>query len=163
VQRSTELHARLHSSHSPCPLWVNPLSFNFSFFHFSFFQVFCVSSNARRGQCLVDAAVFEAVPFRSAIADGCTHLLVLCTRPARRRRSRVNAALADAMEVAIKKAVLSPDYMVPAWKAEVDCLAQDGLSQDEMLLAAADREDAHELPWFAGAHVYPLYPGAAAK
>jgi hypothetical protein len=64
----------------------------------------------------VDAAVFEAVPFRSAIADGCTHLLVLCTRPARRRRSRVNAALADAMEVAIKKAVLSPDYMVPAWK-----------------------------------------------
>jgi hypothetical protein len=45
----------------------------------------------------------------------------------------------------------------------VDCLAQDGLSQDEMLLAAADREDAHELPWFAGAHVYPLYPGAAAK
>lgn len=76
----------------------------------------CRTLNSLRGQRLVDAAVFEAVPFRSAIADGCTHLLVLCTRPARRRRSRVNAALADAMEVAIKKAVLSPDYMVPAWK-----------------------------------------------
>jgi hypothetical protein len=64
----------------------------------------------------VDAAVFEPVPFRSAIADGCTHLLVLCTRPRATRRSRVNMALADAMESAIKKAILSPDYMVPAWK-----------------------------------------------
>jgi hypothetical protein len=66
------------------------------------------------------AAVFEAIPFRSAIADGCTHLLVLCTRPSRRRRSLVNDALTDAMEVAIKKAVLSPGYMTAAWK--VRCL-----------------------------------------
>lgn len=66
-----------------------------------------------RGHRLVDAAVFEPVPFRSAIADGCTHLLVLCTRPVPlTRRSRVNSYLADAVEVAIKKAVLSPDYMV---------------------------------------------------
>ena len=67
----------------------------------------------------MDAAVFEPVPFRSAIADGCTHLLVLCTRPKRQRhsrRSRFNDAVADAMEVAIKRAVLSPDYMVAAWK-----------------------------------------------
>ena len=34
-----------------------------------------------RGRRLVDGAVFEAVPFRQAIADGCTHLVVLCTRP----------------------------------------------------------------------------------
>eukprot|EP00955_Chlamydomonas_euryale_P093006 364750-Chlamydomonas_euryale.AAC.20 len=33
-----------------------------------------------RGQRLVDAAVFEPVPVASAIADGCTHCLVLCTR-----------------------------------------------------------------------------------
>ena len=39
-----------------------------------------------RGHRLVDAAVFEPVPFRSAIADGCTHVLVLCTRPKRERR-----------------------------------------------------------------------------
>lgn len=116
-----------------------------------------------RGQRLVDAAVFEPVPFRSAIADGCTHLLVLCTRPKRARQSRVNLALTDAMEVAIKKAVLSPDYMVPAWKAEVDYLMKDGLSQDDMLLRAASEEAAHELPYFAGTHVYPLYPGAAAN
>ena len=34
-----------------------------------------------RGLRLVDAAVFEPVPFRAAIADGCTHVLALCTRP----------------------------------------------------------------------------------
>ncbi|PSC75485.1 Patatin Phospholipase A2-related [Micractinium conductrix] len=117
-----------------------------------------------RGQRLVDAAVFEPVPFRSAIADGCTHILVLCTRPLLQRRSRVNSALTDAMEVAIKKAVLSPDYMVPAWKAEVDYLMKDGISQDDMLLAAARQpHDAHELPWFAGAHVFPLIPGPASN
>ena len=35
-----------------------------------------------RGHRLVDAAVFEPVPFRSAVRDGCTHVLVLSTRPA---------------------------------------------------------------------------------
>lgn len=34
-----------------------------------------------RGHRLVDAAVFEAIPFRSAIADGCTHVLVLNNLP----------------------------------------------------------------------------------
>lgn len=34
-----------------------------------------------RGLRLVDAAVFEPVPFRAAIADGCTHVFALCTRP----------------------------------------------------------------------------------
>lgn len=29
----------------------------------------------------MDAAVFEAIPFRSAIADGCTHVLVLNNLP----------------------------------------------------------------------------------
>ena len=33
-----------------------------------------------RGQRLVDAAVMEPVPVHAAAADGCTHVLVLCTR-----------------------------------------------------------------------------------
>lgn len=74
-------------------------------------------SPPRSGHRLVDAAVFQPVPFRSAIADGCTHLLVLCTRPVHlTKASRVNTALADAMEEGIKRAVLSPDYMRPAWQ-----------------------------------------------
>lgn len=114
-----------------------------------------------RGHRLVDAAVFEAVPFRSAIADGCTHVLVLCTRPKRERRG-VLPPLEDAMEAAIKKAILSPDYMIPAWKAEMEYYLKDGLTQDDMLLRSFD-EGAHELPWFSGTHVFPLYPGPAAS
>ena len=34
-----------------------------------------------RGRRLVDAAVFEAIPLRAAVADGCTHCIVLPTRP----------------------------------------------------------------------------------
>eukprot|EP00276_Gloeochaete_wittrockiana_P006924 CAMPEP_0184667868 /NCGR_PEP_ID=MMETSP0308-20130426/69536_1 /TAXON_ID=38269 /ORGANISM="Gloeochaete witrockiana, Strain SAG 46.84" /LENGTH=297 /DNA_ID=CAMNT_0027113291 /DNA_START=135 /DNA_END=1025 /DNA_ORIENTATION=- len=33
------------------------------------------------GDELVDAAIMEPIPFHSAVADGCTHVLVLCTRP----------------------------------------------------------------------------------
>ena len=115
-----------------------------------------------RGQLFVDAAVFEPVPFRSAIADGCTHVLVLCTRPLA-QQSRLRSALKDALHAAIKKAVLSPDYMLEAWKAEVEHLVKDGCSQDEMLAKALlDHENAPRSPWFAGAHVYPVYPRRAA-
>jgi predicted patatin/cPLA2 family phospholipase len=114
---------------------------------------------AHRGLRLVDAAVFEAVPFRSAIADGCTHVLVLATRPPPARRSRLGAALGDAVAAAVKRAVLSPAYMQGAWRAEVAALVADGLSQDEMLARARD-PGAHELPWFAGAHVFAIYPAA---
>jgi hypothetical protein len=30
----------------------------------------------------VDAAVFEPIPVKSAVRDGCTHVLALCSRPA---------------------------------------------------------------------------------
>lgn len=34
-----------------------------------------------RGHRLVDAAVFEPIPVKSALRDGCTHVLALCSRP----------------------------------------------------------------------------------
>ncbi|KAL6785982.1 hypothetical protein ACKKBG_A00920 [Auxenochlorella protothecoides x Auxenochlorella symbiontica] len=121
-----------------------------------------------RGHRLVDAAVFEAIPFRSAIADGCTHALVLCTRPRPRPRAGpMDGALEGALEAAVKRAVLSPDYMVPAWKAEYAAILADGCTADEQLAGALDGDDAAGgppagRPWFAGAHVYPVYPGPAA-
>lgn len=33
-----------------------------------------------RGLCMVDAAVFEGIPLPSAMEDGCTHVLALCTQ-----------------------------------------------------------------------------------
>lgn len=114
---------------------------------------------SHRGHRLVDAAVFEAVPFRSAIADGCTHIVVLCTRPAPVRMSALDKALTDALQAAIKRAVMNPDYMVDAWRASVKHLVMDGLSNDDILLRALD-EGAHQLPWFAGTHVLPIYPSS---
>ena len=34
-----------------------------------------------RGDSYIDASVFEGIPIRSAMADGCTHVLTLLTRP----------------------------------------------------------------------------------
>lgn len=34
-----------------------------------------------RGHRLVDAAVFEPLPIKAALRDGCTHILALCSRP----------------------------------------------------------------------------------
>jgi predicted acylesterase/phospholipase RssA len=34
-----------------------------------------------RGHDLVDAAVFEPLPVKAALKDGCTHVLALCSRP----------------------------------------------------------------------------------
>jgi len=41
-----------------------------------------------RGQRLLDAAVLQAHPYESAMADGCTHVLSLSTRPRGRLRER---------------------------------------------------------------------------
>ena len=51
----------------------------------------------------------------------------------------------------------------PAPQAELEQLARDGLAQDDQLLQTLTHPAPYELPWFAGAHVYPLYPGSAAK
>lgn len=34
-----------------------------------------------KGDRLFDASLYESIPYRSAVADGCTHILVLLTRP----------------------------------------------------------------------------------
>jgi predicted patatin/cPLA2 family phospholipase len=115
-----------------------------------------------RGHRLVDAAVFEAIPFRSAIADGCTHVLVLCTRPAPVRKSVLDRALTDALQAAVKRAVMNPEYMTDAWRASVKHLMIDGMSHDDMLLRSLD-QDSHKHPWFAGTHVFPIYPSSHAS
>ncbi len=65
-------------------------------------------------------------------------------------------------EGAVKKAVLSPAYMRPAWQREVAVMVEEGLTADEMLLLSLE-EGADQLPFFAGSHVYPVYPGPGAK
>lgn len=71
-----------------------------------------------RGQRLVDAAVFEPVPVRSALRDGCTHALVLCTRPATLHTSWRKLVRGTVVHM-VKSTVLNAPYMRPAFAAQV--------------------------------------------
>ena len=65
-----------------------------------------------RGQRLVDAAVMEPVPVHAAIADGCTHVLVLCTRSLPPLGEKMPASTADAP--AVPPSSITADSLVPA-------------------------------------------------
>uniref|UniRef100_A0A7S1SUM6 Patatin n=1 Tax=Tetraselmis chuii TaxID=63592 RepID=A0A7S1SUM6_9CHLO len=117
-----------------------------------------------RGHSLVDAAVFEPVPFPAAVADGCTHVLVLCSRPDPTRlrigplRGRLNRALAEV----VRKAVLSPSYMKPAWETRLVHDSQVGMTIDEILFMSMD-EAGPAPPLCDDSFVFPLFPGPAAS
>lgn len=63
---------------------------------------------------------------------------------------------------AIKRAVLSPAYMKDAWRRELETIAEDGLTPEEMLVLALE-EGSETMPFFSGCCVYPIFPGAASK
>ena len=65
-----------------------------------------------RGQRLVDAAVMEPVPVHAAIADGCTHILVLCTRSLPPLGEKMPASTAD--DPAVPPSSITADSLVPA-------------------------------------------------
>ena len=65
-----------------------------------------------RGQRLVDAAVMEPVPVHAAIADGCTHVLVLCTRSLPPLGEKMPASIAD--DPAVPPSSITADSLVPA-------------------------------------------------
>ncbi len=70
-----------------------------------------------RGHNLVDAAIFEPVPLRTALRDGCTHVLVLCTRPATLHTTWRRAVRGTVVRV-VKQTVLNAPYMQAAWSSE---------------------------------------------
>lgn len=60
-----------------------------------------------RGHELVDAAVFEPLPIKAALRDGCTHVLALCSRP-HKMGPAWGKYLTNALENTIKYWLLSP-------------------------------------------------------
>jgi hypothetical protein len=114
-----------------------------------------------RGRRLVDAAVFEPVPFRAAINDGATHVLTLCTRGP--PSGRVARLVDGVVSRVVKRAVMSPPYMKPVWAREVEYVAAFGLNDFEMLQLALDAPAAAARPEFGGAALYPVFPGPAAQ
>ena len=112
------------------------------------------------GHRLVDAAVFEPIPYRAAIQDGCTHVLSLCSRPRPRGASgRVRRAMKQILDRTIKRFVLSPPYMEGAWKVEVEeMLKAGGMDADDlMLLTMMQGLQGMETTPMDG-HIFAIYP-----
>ena len=57
---------------------------------------------------------------------------------------------------------MSPSYMKEAWQKELEMIAEDGLTPDEMLVLGLE-EGSEQMPFFSGCNVYPIFPGAASK
>lgn len=78
------------------------------------------------------------------------------------RGNRIRKAVTNIFFDAIKRAVLSPSYMKEAWQKELETIAEDGLTPDEMLVMALE-DNSEKMPFFSGCSVYPIFPGAASK
>lgn len=112
------------------------------------------------GERLVDAAVFEPIPYRAAVGDGCTHVLALCSRPRAQPSTggAVNKLVKNLATLAVKRVVLNPPYMNDAWDAEVaDTLRNGGINLDDLLLLTMV-EGFQGITPAIGGHVFPLYP-----
>ncbi|KIY97127.1 hypothetical protein MNEG_10833 [Monoraphidium neglectum] len=83
-----------------------------------------------RGHRFVDAAVFEPIPVKSAVRDGCTHVLALCSRP---------ASSGPAWGKLLRRtltATVKP-YMKEAWRVEHRHTTHQGQPMEEVLTAMA--------------------------
>jgi len=108
-----------------------------------------------RGHRLVDAAVFEPVPVRAALADGCTHVLVLATRPAV-QHTTLQKYVRGTVVWAVKKTVLNAPYMSEAWASD---LAEEGLvMQQEAELVSTLQQHPEAVRQRMGAYLMPVYP-----
>ena len=112
------------------------------------------------GQRLVDAAVFEPIPYKAALQDGCTHVLALCSRPRPRgARGRVRRAMKQILDRTIKRLVLSPPYMRGAWKVEVEqMLKAGGMDADDLLLLTMMQGLQGMDPTPMDGQVFAIYP-----
>ena len=119
-----------------------------------------------RGHRLVDAAIFEPIPVKAAINDGCTHILALCSRPAN-KGSTWKKYISKRVVSAVKRTFFSPPYMKAAWDAEQHNLMHQGVLIDDYLMQALDGypKDAPNMDQLnegTDSFVYPIYPGPAA-
>eukprot|EP00882_Tetradesmus_deserticola_P001738 GHRQ01001868.1.p1 GENE.GHRQ01001868.1~~GHRQ01001868.1.p1 ORF type:complete len:467 (+),score=178.06 GHRQ01001868.1:470-1870(+) len=86
-----------------------------------------------RGHDLVDAAVFEPLPIKAALRDGCTHVLALCSRT-HTGGPAWGKYVTSALSSAIKYMVLNPPYMREAWRVEPKFAQHKGQQLDDLLV-----------------------------
>ncbi|KAG1663827.1 hypothetical protein FOA52_013392 [Chlamydomonas sp. UWO 241] len=112
-----------------------------------------------RGHRCVDAAVFEPVPVASALRDGCTHVLVLCTRTAAKvtgTNAPMYHAATAAVEHAVRNTFLHGGYMEDAWRC---AHSNRGCLDDDALYDAFHGCFTQSHLNFGG-HVLPLHPAS---
>lgn len=105
-----------------------------------------------RGYSLVDAMVYEPVPIWSAIDDGCTHVLTLCTKPkldGLKTMTKIQSTL-------IRDFFMTPKFM-PKRMYKVAEASTRGSRVTEKMLGIDCPQESAEL---FGAHVYTLFPEA---
>jgi hypothetical protein len=73
------------------------------------------------------------------------------------RGGRVAKVIDSLVSDAVKRFVMNPEYMRAAWMREMENNMLFGMTTDEMLLRGLE-PGSHELPHFAGSHVYPIFP-----
>lgn len=112
-----------------------------------------------RGERLLDAAVFEPVPVESALRDGCTHVLVLCTRNShveRGWRARLNRQVVRAI---VHSWLTRPPYRPNPKYSFLETskqLKRHHITED--LLVTTLNSCPHEIQEVMGAYVLPMYP-----
>ena len=114
------------------------------------------SLSACRDLCLCTYAMLRQTQTVSQCDHNIWPELIPC------RGSRIRKAVTNIFFDAIKRAVLSPSYMKEAWQKELETIAEDGLTPDEMLVMGLE-DGSEKMPFFSGCSVYPIFPGAASK
>lgn len=111
-----------------------------------------------RGERLVDAAVFEPVPVESAIRDGCTHVIVLCTRTKQSEKGW-RRHLQRTLVKTIKRKLLSQprNLNIPGFQSETNAWLQRAHVVDD-LMAAAVATCPYDMQRAFGAFVLPIFP-----
>ncbi|CAD7704268.1 unnamed protein product, partial [Ostreobium quekettii] len=111
-----------------------------------------------QGERLVDAAVFEPIPYRAAIKDGCTHVLALCSKPPS-VQSPVQKVVRKVVDIAVNRIINNPPYMKAAsqvWLEEMK--TNGGLTQEELMLISMFQGLKGGSPSAAGGQILPIYP-----
>eukprot|EP00213_Chloropicon_mariensis_P005787 CAMPEP_0197476282 /NCGR_PEP_ID=MMETSP1309-20131121/7593_1 /TAXON_ID=464262 /ORGANISM="Genus nov. species nov., Strain RCC998" /LENGTH=474 /DNA_ID=CAMNT_0043016501 /DNA_START=240 /DNA_END=1664 /DNA_ORIENTATION=- len=103
-----------------------------------------------RGHTLVDALLYEPIPIWSAIDDGCTHILVLSTKPKLEGQKIMNRL----STTFVRNFFMTPKYLDKKLYIESDTSAR-GAKTTEGLLAIDDPIESLKV---FGANVYTVFP-----
>jgi predicted patatin/cPLA2 family phospholipase len=97
-----------------------------------------------RGELMADGGLVEAIPFRSALRDGATHVLVLRSRAVEHRKHPANVAALAAVahqHPALRELLHEQPWLYNEAASALAALADDPSLRDRVMQIAVARED----------------------